>query len=73
LGNLFQENQEGNTWLTAYIFRGEKEIDPDGKLTYTWYTQKEGSDPEIVEGFKSKAINIPIQNIINKNVYFEAE
>jgi hypothetical protein len=75
LGNLFEESQEDNTVLTAYIYRGEVEIDPEGsELEYLWYIYEKNNSQVVLplENIKTKQITIPVKDLIDKNVYFIA-
>lgn len=68
MGNLFEQNQTGTTLLTARVFKGSTEVDPDGsKLTYKWY--KNGTQ---IPDKATREIIMNIQELLNVNIYFEA-
>lgn len=76
MGNLFETTQSGNTVLTAHIFRGEVEIDKNGtEFEYSWYVYEKDSTstPTPLPNEKNKQLTIPIQSLINKDVYFTAQ
>lgn len=69
MGNLFEQNQTGTTTLTARVFKGSTEVDPDGsKLTYKWY--KNGTQ---ISNKTTRQITMNISDLLNVNIYFEAE
>ena len=75
MGNLFEKEQEGNTILTAYIYQGEMEVDPDGtELYYSWYVQHKDSTqkPAPIAGANEKTLSMPMKGLIDHNVYFTA-
>lgn len=68
-GSLFEENTTGSITLTARIYQGTTEIDPNGnELKYTWYI-----DNKKDSSLAGKQITIAFSNIKNKLIHFEAE
>lgn len=75
MGNLFEKEQDGNTVLTAYIYQGETEVDPNGtELYYSWYILHKDStqNPTPLAGENKKTLSMPMKNLIDHNVYFTA-
>lgn len=76
MGNLFENNQEENTVLTAYIYRGEVELDPEGtEFEYSWYIRDQSSMTREapIPNLNTKQVTVAIQDLINKDVYFTAQ
>lgn len=70
LGTAFESSQEGTTVLTAHIYSGTEEVDADGALYYTWYlVDEDGNETVLGTG---KSIEVDIQSIAGKGVYFVA-
>ena len=68
MGTFFQKGTEGKTTLTARIFKGDQEIDPNGtELSYTWYL----GDAPISEA-SGKSWEANLSTLLGGVVTFEA-
>lgn len=73
LGYSFESESVNDTTLTARIFKEGEDIDPEGRLTYTWYCRHDGNSDEDILG-TGKSIILKMDHFIdNALIYFTAE
>lgn len=73
LGYSFESESVNDTTLTARIFKEGEDIDPEGRLTYTWYCRHDGNSDEDILG-TGKSIILKMDHFVdNALIYFTAD